>query len=142
MKTGGIILLPSFGFLLRKNRGRSINYSVCFRRLFSLASSSQASYLSHPRLKKACAGSQSFRCSSSPQKVCRTFRGPRDILSSLENPPFSSRPLAPASPKIHRFHPDRLHRASLSGEKQTDRLIRKPAKNKLTDYLNYQMRLL
>ena len=40
--------------------------------------------------KQACACSQSVLCSSSPQKVYRTFRGPRDVLSSLKNPPFSS----------------------------------------------------
>jgi len=45
------------------------------------ASSSQAPYLSRLRLQKSvCAGSQSLRCSSSPQKVCRTFRGPRNYV--------------------------------------------------------------
>ena len=107
MKTGGIILLPSFGFLLRKNRGRSINYSVCFRRLFSLASSSQASYLSRPRLLKHFPRALNHSAAPPlPKKSVGLFGDPG--IYYLRS-------------KIHRFHPGCLHRASLSGEKQTKR---------------------
>ena len=51
------------------------------------ASSSQVPYLSRPCLDKSVhTGSQSLRCSSSPQKVCRTFRGPHYYVSP--HPPF------------------------------------------------------
>ena len=48
----------------------------------SLRTSSQAPYLSRPCLDKSVhTGSRSLRCSSSPQNVCRTFRGPHNYVS-------------------------------------------------------------
>jgi len=56
------------------------------------ASSSQAPYLSHTcRDKSVHIGSRSLRCSSSPPKVCRTFRGPRNYVS-------------PHPPRRHKLH--------------------------------------